>query len=81
VVARLAQAKNGLMGGFWPTAQTLDAYSQGKTDTPKAIADANALFARAGTLSAALATHQLTLSAPAPAGAAPAPAAQATKKK
>ena len=31
----IGQAKNGLMVGFQPTAQTLDAYSEAKTATPK----------------------------------------------
>jgi photosystem II stability/assembly factor-like uncharacterized protein len=66
VVARIGQAKNGLMGGFLPTAQTLDAYNEARTATPKAIADANAIFAKAAALSATLATHQLTLTAPKP---------------
>jgi hypothetical protein len=73
LLGRISQAKNGVMGGFWPTAQTLETYAEVKTATPKAIAEANALFARAGTLSATLATHRLTLSAPQPVAADPAP--------
>ena len=66
LLARIGQAKNGLMGGFWPTSQTLDAYGEAKTATPKAIAEANALFGKAATLSATLATYKLTLTAPKP---------------
>jgi photosystem II stability/assembly factor-like uncharacterized protein len=80
VVARISQAKNGLMGGFWPTAQTLEAYSEAKTATPKATAEASALFAKAATVSASLATHKLTLTAPKLPDAAPAAAAASRKK-
>jgi hypothetical protein len=66
VVARIGQAKNGLMGGFPATAQVLEAYNEAKTATPKAIADANALFAKAATVSATLSTHKLTLAPPKP---------------
>jgi hypothetical protein len=66
VAARIGQAKNGLMGGFWPTAQTMDAYNEARTGAPKAIAEANALFAKAGALSTTLAAHKLTLTAPKP---------------
>jgi hypothetical protein len=80
VVARIGQAKNGLMGGFWPTTQTFVAYNEAKTTTPAAIAEANALFAKAATVSSALATHKLTLTAPKPV-AAPAVVPAASKKK
>jgi hypothetical protein len=66
VLARIGQAKNGLMGGFVPTAQTLEAYDEAKAATPKAIADANALFARAATVSTSLAAYKLTLTPPTP---------------
>jgi hypothetical protein len=66
VLARLGQAKGGLMGGIWPTEQTMRAYNEAKTQVPKAIAEANALFAKAAALSSALATHNLTLPAPQP---------------
>ena len=64
VLARIGQAKTGLMGGFLPTAQTLDAYNDAKVATPKAISEANALFEKAVTVSGALAAHKLTLAAP-----------------
>jgi hypothetical protein len=64
-VARLGQAKNGLMGGMWPTQATMDAYAQAKTDVPKAIADVNALLAKATGVSAQLAKHGITLTVPA----------------
>ncbi|HWK11583.1 MAG TPA: hypothetical protein VNR64_16105, partial [Vicinamibacterales bacterium] len=62
----LTQAKNGLMGGMWPTEQTLKSYREAKTDTPKAVADANAIFAKAKTVGADLAKYNLTLTAPEP---------------
>ena len=64
VVAKITQAKNGLMGSMWPGDQTMKAYADAKTQVPKAIADLNALFARAATLSATLEKHKLTLTAP-----------------
>jgi hypothetical protein len=64
VMAQAAQAKNGLMGGMWPTEQTMKAYSEAKTKMPKAIADANALIARAQTLSTQLANYNVTLTVP-----------------
>jgi hypothetical protein len=63
-VARLAQAKNALMGGMWPTASTMQAYTDSKAQVPKLIAEANALFTKATALSGALARHNLTLAAP-----------------
>jgi hypothetical protein len=66
VSGRIAQAKNGLMGGMWPTSVTMKAYNDAKTDTPKALSDANALFAKAATLSTSLAKFELKLDAPKP---------------
>ncbi len=66
VVARLAQAKNGLMGGMWPTEATLKAYADSKIEVPTAIAAANSIFTRAATLGSALTRHSLTLAAPTP---------------
>jgi photosystem II stability/assembly factor-like uncharacterized protein len=65
-VARLAQAKNSLMGSMWPTSATMQAYGDAKVQVPKLIAEANALFAKATALSGALAQHKLTLTAPTP---------------
>jgi photosystem II stability/assembly factor-like uncharacterized protein len=65
VLGTLGQAKNALMGGMWPTAQTLKKYAEAKADTPKAIADANALFAKAGPVADALAKVDVTLKVPA----------------
>jgi len=64
VMAQVAQAKNGLMGGMWPTEQTTKAYADVKTRVPKAIADANALIAKAQTLSTELAKYNITLTVP-----------------
>jgi photosystem II stability/assembly factor-like uncharacterized protein len=66
LVARLAQAKNAMMGGMWPTEQSLRAYNEMKTQLPKAIAEANAAFTRAATLSSTLTKHNLALTAPTP---------------
>ena len=66
LLTRIGQAKNGLMGGMWPSEQTMKAYTDAKAQAPKAMADANALFARAGALSSALAKYKLTLTAPEP---------------
>ena len=66
LVVRLALAKNGLMGGMWPTEATMKAYSDSKTQMPKAITEANTLFTRAATLGSALTKHSLTLAAPTP---------------
>ena len=64
VMTRLAQAKNGLMGGMWPTEQTTKAYAEAKANVPKAIGDASALVTRAQALSTQLANYNLTLTVP-----------------
>jgi hypothetical protein len=64
-VARAAQAKNGLMGGMWPTQMTMDAYNEAKTGVPAAIAEANTMIGKAEALSAALAKHGIKLEVPA----------------
>jgi hypothetical protein len=66
LAARLAQAKNALMGGMWPTEAVMKAYSDSKVEVPKAIAEANSLFVRAATLGSSLTKHSLTLTAPTP---------------
>jgi hypothetical protein len=66
VAARITQAKNGMMGGMWPTSMTTKAYDEAKALAPKAMAEANAVITRAAALSATLARHKVTLAAPAP---------------
>jgi hypothetical protein len=66
LTGRIAQAKNGLMGGMWPTSITMKAYNDAKTDAPKVLSDANALFAKAAAVSASLAKYNLKLDAPKP---------------
>ncbi len=66
VAGRITQAKNGLMGGMWPTAQVMRAYDDAKAQAPKALADANAAIARAAALSGTLAKYKLTLEVPEP---------------
>ena len=45
---RLGQAKNGLMGGMTLGDQTMRAYTEAKAQTPKAIADLNAVDREGG---------------------------------
>ncbi|HYT74796.1 MAG TPA: hypothetical protein VEL79_08625, partial [Vicinamibacterales bacterium] len=71
ITGRIAQAKNGMMGGMWPTSITMKAYTDAKAETPKALSDANALFAKAATVSASLAKFNLTLTVPKPVDAGP----------
>ena len=66
LVARVGQAKTGLMGSLWPTEITMRAYTESKAQLPKAIADANSLFVRAATLGSSLTKYSLTLTAPTP---------------
>jgi photosystem II stability/assembly factor-like uncharacterized protein len=66
LVVKIGQAKNGLTAGMWPGEQTMKAYNDVKAQTPKAIADLNAVIAKATPLSASLAKSNLTLTVPAP---------------
>jgi hypothetical protein len=79
VTGRITQAKNGMMGGMWPTAQTMGAYNDAKSLAPKAMAEANAVITKAAVLSTMLAKHKVTLTAPEPIKLAAATAA-GTKK-
>jgi hypothetical protein len=63
-VARAGQAKNGLMGGMWPTQATMDAYREAKAGVPGTITESTALLAKARALSAALAKHGIKLDVP-----------------
>jgi hypothetical protein len=65
LLTRIGQAKTGLMATMPVTEQTTRAYTEAKTQVPKAIIDANALFARAAALSTSLTPYKLTLTAPA----------------
>jgi hypothetical protein len=62
---RMGFAKNGLMATMPATSMTLQAYSDAKSQVPKAISDAAALLDRAQALSSTLATHNITLAVPA----------------
>ena len=66
LVAKVGQAKNGLMAGMSPGDQTVRAYTEVKAQTPKAIVDLNAAIANATTLSGTLAKYNLTLTVPQP---------------
>ncbi len=65
-IGRLTTAKNGMMGGMWPTQATLNAYNEAKSGVPAAITETEAILAKAQALSAALARHNITLTMPAP---------------
>jgi hypothetical protein len=60
-LARIGVAKNGLMGGMPATAQTMQAYNDARSQSPKALAEADALAARASAMSATLAKHNIAL--------------------
>jgi photosystem II stability/assembly factor-like uncharacterized protein len=66
LIVKLGAAKNGLMGGMPPGEQTTRAYADVRAQTPKAIADLNAVIAKAATLSASLTKANLTLTVPKP---------------
>jgi hypothetical protein len=66
VIGKAGQAKNGFMSGMVVGEQALRAYTEVKSQAPKAIADLNAAIAKAGTLSASLAKYNLTLTVPQP---------------
>ena len=66
ITGKIGQAKNGLSGTLWPTSITMKAYADAKTDGPKALSDANALFAKAAAVSASLAKYNFMLTAPTP---------------
>jgi len=78
LTGRINQAKNGLMGTMWPTSITMKAYADAKADAPKVLSDANALFAKAATVSTSLAKYDLKLDAPKPVDAGPAPKKKST---
>jgi hypothetical protein len=63
---KAGQAKNGLMGGMTAGEATIRAYTEIKSQTPKAIADLNGEIAKAATLSATLSKYNLTLTVPPP---------------
>ena len=65
-ISRLTQAKNGVMGGMWPTQATMSAYTEAKTSVPAAVAEVDGVLSKGRTISAALAKHNVTLSIAAP---------------
>jgi hypothetical protein len=66
LLAKIGQAKNGLMAGMSPGEQTNTAYADARTQAPKAIADLNAAIAKATTLAGSLSRYNLTLTVPQP---------------
>ena len=77
LAAKIGQAKTGLTAGMSPADPTVRAYTEVKAQTPKAIADLNAVIAKASALSGALAGYNLTLTVPTPVAA---PAAAPARK-
>jgi hypothetical protein len=77
LVAKIGVAKTGLTAGMSPADPTVRAYTEVKAQTPKAVADLNAVIAKAATLSSTLAQYTLTLTVPAPV---PLPAAAPARK-
>ena len=65
LVARAGAVKNGIMG-IWemPSDALMKQYADIKLALPKAIADANALLARARTVSTTLGNSGVTLTVP-----------------
>ncbi|HEY2434801.1 MAG TPA: hypothetical protein VGI12_19165 [Vicinamibacterales bacterium] len=80
LTGKIGQAKNGMMGGMWPTSVTMKAYADSKTDAPKVLADANALFAKSAAVSASLAAFNLKLDAPKPVDVGTSPKKKATQQ-
>jgi len=74
--AKVGQAKTGLFAGMSPADPTVRAYTEVKAQTPKAIADLNAVIAKATTLAGTLAKYNLTLTVPAPVQVPAAPTAK-----
>jgi hypothetical protein len=66
LIARVGQAKNGFMAGMSPGEQTTRAYSEVRSQAPKALTDLNAAIAKASTLSGKLSPLNLTLTVPSP---------------
>ena len=66
LAGKVGQAKNGFMSGMVAGEQSMRAYTEVKSQTPKAIAEINAVLAKATTLGAALAKYNLTLMVPQP---------------
>src|SRR5262245_1669159 len=66
LAAKLNQAKNGYMATKTPGEQTTTAAADVKAQLPKALADLNAVIAKAATLKDSLARYNLTLTVPEP---------------
>jgi hypothetical protein len=75
LLAKIGQAKSGLTAGMAPGEQTTTAYADAKAQAPKAIADLNAVIAKATTVAASLKNYNLTLNVPQPVQAVPGGAA------
>ena len=78
LLAKVGQAKAGLTAGMTPGDQTVRAYTEVKAQAGKAIADLNAVIAKASAVSAALKPFNLTLTVPAPVQPPPATPARKT---
>jgi hypothetical protein len=64
--SKIGQAKNTLMGGMVVGELTTNAFSEAKAQAPKAIADLNAVIAKASSLSTSLGKYNITLNVPQP---------------
>jgi hypothetical protein len=78
LLAKIGQAKNGLMAGMSPGEQTNTAYADVRVQSPKAIADLNTAIAKAATLAGSLSRYNLTLTVPQPVRAPDAASAKKT---
>ncbi len=65
LAARVGQAKNGLTAGMSPADPTVRAYTEVKAQTPKTIADLNAVITKAQPVATSLARYNITLTVPA----------------
>ena len=66
LLAKIGQAKSGYSGGMPIGDQTTRAYTEARSQTSKAIADLNAVIAKAAALSGTLSRYNLTLTVPQP---------------
>jgi hypothetical protein len=66
LLVKIGQAKSGFTAGMPVGDQTTRAYTEARTQLPKAVADLNAVIAKASALSGSLAKYNLTLTVPLP---------------
>ena len=81
LAGKIGQAKTLFMGGMPPGEQATRAYTEAKSQAPKAIADLNAVIVKAAALNTSLGRYGLTLEVPAAVKAADAPARGGTARR